>query len=55
MPLDMLRAGELRRDDRRRRRGQHREGGAGSVCVVFGCGGVGLNAIQGCAISRRRA
>jgi S-(hydroxymethyl)glutathione dehydrogenase/alcohol dehydrogenase len=23
----------------------------GSVCVVFGCGGVGLNAIQGCAIS----
>jgi NDMA-dependent alcohol dehydrogenase len=24
---------------------------AGSVCVVFGCGGVGLNAIQGCAIA----
>lgn len=24
---------------------------AGSVTVVFGCGGVGLNAIQGCAIS----
>lgn len=23
----------------------------GSVCVVFGCGGVGLNTIQGCAIS----
>ena len=23
----------------------------GSVAVVFGCGGVGLNAIQGCAIS----
>lgn len=23
----------------------------GTVCVVFGCGGVGLNAIQGCAIS----
>lgn len=23
----------------------------GSICVVFGCGGVGLNAIQGCAIS----
>src|SRR3984893_11730512 len=24
---------------------------AGSVAVVFGCGGVGLNAIQGCAIA----
>lgn len=24
---------------------------AGSIAVVFGCGGVGLNAIQGCAIS----
>ena len=24
---------------------------AGSICIVFGCGGVGLNAIQGCAIS----
>jgi Zn-dependent alcohol dehydrogenase len=24
---------------------------AGSICVVFGCGGVGLNAIQGCAIA----
>jgi NDMA-dependent alcohol dehydrogenase len=23
----------------------------GTTCVVFGCGGVGLNAIQGCAIS----
>ena len=24
---------------------------AGSICIVFGCGGVGLNAIQGCSIS----
>src|SRR5258708_22507948 len=24
---------------------------AGSIAVVFGCGGVGLNAIQGCAIA----
>jgi Zn-dependent alcohol dehydrogenase len=24
---------------------------AGSVCMVFGCGGVGLNAIQGCVIA----
>jgi S-(hydroxymethyl)glutathione dehydrogenase/alcohol dehydrogenase len=24
---------------------------AGSICVVFGCGGVGLNAVQGCAIA----
>jgi S-(hydroxymethyl)glutathione dehydrogenase/alcohol dehydrogenase len=27
---------------------------AGSIAVVFGCGGVGLNAIQGCAISGAR-
>jgi Zn-dependent alcohol dehydrogenase len=27
---------------------------AGSVAVVFGCGGVGLNAIQGCAIAGAR-
>ena len=27
---------------------------AGSVAVIFGCGGVGLNAIQGCAISGAR-
>src|SRR5258708_24829423 len=24
---------------------------AGSIAVVFGCGGVGLNAIQGCALA----
>jgi S-(hydroxymethyl)glutathione dehydrogenase/alcohol dehydrogenase len=24
---------------------------AGSICVIFGCGGVGLNAVQGCAIA----
>lgn len=27
---------------------------AGSIAVVFGCGGVGLNAIQGCAIAGAR-
>src|SRR5258708_27910365 len=25
---------------------------AGSIAVVFGCGGVGLNAVQGCAVAR---
>jgi S-(hydroxymethyl)glutathione dehydrogenase/alcohol dehydrogenase len=27
---------------------------AGSVAVVFGCGGVGLNAVQGCALAGAR-
>src|SRR6202023_3814569 len=27
---------------------------AGSVAVIFGCGGVGLNAVQGCAIAGAR-
>ena len=41
----------LRGHDRRRRGVQHRQGRAGSTVAVIGCGGVGLNCIQGAAIA----
>ncbi len=52
LPLHRARADGLRGDDRRRRRAQHgpRAAGRDRVAVV-GCGGVGLNVIQGAAIA----
>ena len=40
----------LRALDRARRRDEHREGRAGSTCVVFGAGMVGLGAVAGCRL-----
>ena len=45
------RADRLRRHHRRRRRVQHGQVEPGSTVAVIGCGGVGLNCIQGAAIA----
>ena len=46
----------LRRDHRRRRGGQHRQGrGRAPTAVVFGLGGIGLNVIQGAEDGRAPA
>ena len=39
------------RDDRIRRRGQHSRSQTGQSVAVFGCGGIGLNAVQGASIT----
>ena len=51
VPFDGRRAHRLRRAHRRRRRAQHRRHPQGDTVAVIGCGGVGLNVIQGAKIA----
>ena len=44
----------MRRHHRRRRGAQYREDRPGSTVAVFGCGGVGISAIQGAKIGGAR-
>ena len=51
VPLEGGRADRLRRAHRRRRGHEHRRHPQGDTVAVIGCGGVGLNVIQGARIA----